>query len=183
MEQNEVAPFPVVENKQKNDKVWKIATVVASVVAVCGIGFGVYGMISANSIKSSIATKDDEIKNLNTEIDDLNAKIEELESQIEEQPIEYDDDWNEEDEELDVEPTVDRNLTADVQNGVFILMDKDGKIVAKDNTKDVAEIVSCDSGTAASSSPLKCVAKSADGRNVWFTYDFESKELKSGYSD
>lgn len=182
MEQNEVAPFPVVENKQKNDKVWKIATVVASVVAVCGIGFGVYGMISANSIKSSITTKDDEIKNLNTKIEDLNAEIEELESQIEEQPIEYDD-WDEDGEESEVESTVDRNLTADVQNGVFILMDKDGKIVAKDNTKDVAEIVSCDSGTATSSSPLKCVAKSADGRNVWFTYDFESKELKSGYSD
>jgi outer membrane murein-binding lipoprotein Lpp len=170
----------VVESKQKDDKVWKISTLVASFIAICGIGFGIYGVISTNSIKTSVVEKDNKINDLNTEIENLNSKIEELESQTEEQPIEYEA-WDEEDEEPDAEPTVDRNLTADVQNGVFILMDKNGKIVAKDNSKNLVEMVSCDSGTAGSSSILKCTAKDEEGKDVWFTYDFESKELKSGY--
>lgn len=45
MEQGATAAMPVIDSGEKKDeKGWKIATVIASVVAVCGIGFGVYGM-------------------------------------------------------------------------------------------------------------------------------------------
>lgn len=60
MEQNveNVAPVaPALNNKQKSGKGLKITTAVACVVAACGIGFGVYGMVQG-------AQKDDRISDL-----------------------------------------------------------------------------------------------------------------------
>ena len=60
MEQNVDASAPVtpvVENKQKGGNGLKIATAIACVVAVCGIGFGVYGMMQSSQ-------KDDQISDL-----------------------------------------------------------------------------------------------------------------------
>ena len=59
---------PVVENKQKSGNGLKIATAIACIVAVCGIGFGVYGMIQSFQ-------KDNQISNLNTQIKDLKESI------------------------------------------------------------------------------------------------------------
>ena len=53
---------PIVENKQKGGNELKIATAVACIVAVCGIGFGVYGMIQSSD-------KDNQISNLKTQIE------------------------------------------------------------------------------------------------------------------
>ena len=50
MEQDATAAIPVIDSGEKKDgKGWKIATVIASVVAVCGVGFGVYGMMQDKS--------------------------------------------------------------------------------------------------------------------------------------
>ncbi len=64
MEQNAdtgVPVAPIAENKQKSGNGLKIATAIACVVAVCGIGFGVYGMIQS-------AQKDGQISNLKAQI-------------------------------------------------------------------------------------------------------------------
>ena len=71
MEQNADAGAsmaPTVDNKQKGGNGLKIATAIACVVAVCGIGFGVYGMIQSFQ-------KDNQISNLNTQIKDLKESI------------------------------------------------------------------------------------------------------------
>ena len=74
--------MPVVDNKQKNSNGLKIATVIACVVAVCGIGFGVYGMIQSSTS--------------NTEIENLKNKItEQEESTKEEQSISKQDELSE----------------------------------------------------------------------------------------
>jgi hypothetical protein len=52
---------PVVENKQKSGNGLKIATAITCVVAVCGIGFGVYGMMQSSQ-------KDNQISDLRTQI-------------------------------------------------------------------------------------------------------------------
>lgn len=65
MEQNVEAGVPVVpviENKQKSGNGLKIATAIACVVAVCGVGFGVYGMIKSSD-------KDNQISDLKTQIE------------------------------------------------------------------------------------------------------------------
>ena len=53
---------PVVENKQKSGNGLKIATAIACIVAVCGIGFGVYGMMQSSQ-------KDSQISDLKTQVD------------------------------------------------------------------------------------------------------------------
>ena len=56
MEQDTTAAIPVIDNgKQKDGKGWKIATAIAFVVAVCGIGFGVYGMMQSSQKDSQIS--------------------------------------------------------------------------------------------------------------------------------
>lgn len=67
MEQNAGAGVPVVpmvENKQKSGNGLKIATVIACVVAVCGIGFGVYGVMR-------VSEKDNQISDLKTQIEEF----------------------------------------------------------------------------------------------------------------
>lgn len=75
MEQNTTATIPVMDSgKQKGGKGWKIATVIASVVAVCGIGFGVYGILQSSQ-------KDSQISDLKVQVEDSNGKITILETE------------------------------------------------------------------------------------------------------
>ena len=63
MEQDTTTTMPVMDSgKQKDGKGWKIATAIASIVAVCGIGFGVYGMIQSSQKDSQISDLKVQIK-------------------------------------------------------------------------------------------------------------------------
>ncbi len=70
---NTEAPMiPGVNDKQKSSNGPKIATTIACVVAICGIGFGIYGMMQSfqkdnliSDLKSQIASKADESNNTN----------------------------------------------------------------------------------------------------------------------
>ena len=76
MEQNVDASAPVtpvVENKQKGGNGLKIATAIACVVAVCGIGFGVYGMMQSSQ-------KDDQISDLKVQIKEADGTITTIEA-------------------------------------------------------------------------------------------------------
>ena len=73
MEQNTSAATPMDSGKQSNGKGLKIATVIASVIAVCGIGFGVYGMVQSSQ-------KDSQISDLKVQIEDSTGKITTLET-------------------------------------------------------------------------------------------------------
>ena len=67
MEQNTDAGVPVVtmaDNKQNNGNGLKIVTAIACAIAVCGIGFGVYGMMRSSD-------KDGQISDLKTRIEKL----------------------------------------------------------------------------------------------------------------
>ena len=74
MEQNTPAAMPVMDSsKQSNGKGLKIATAIASVVAVCGIGFGVYGMIQGSQ-------KDNQISDLKVQIKEDDGTITTIET-------------------------------------------------------------------------------------------------------
>ena len=78
MEQNDDTGAPmmsVVDDKKKNGNGLKIATAIACVVAICGVGFGVYGMMQS-------AQKDSQISDLKVEVNDKLVKINELETKI-----------------------------------------------------------------------------------------------------
>ena len=62
MNQDTTVTTPAMDSgKQKDGKGWKLATAIASILAVCGIGFGIYGM--TQSIQ-----KDDQITNLKMQL-------------------------------------------------------------------------------------------------------------------
>lgn len=71
MEQNQTASMsvPNIENeRQKNGNGYRIAVAITSVLAVCGIGFGVYGMIQSRK-------KDSQISDLKVLIQDSNGTV------------------------------------------------------------------------------------------------------------
>ena len=72
---NMAAPSTVVDNKPKDSKGLKIATAIACIFGICGIGFGVYGVMQG-------LEKDNQISNLKAEVNSKSAKIQELETTI-----------------------------------------------------------------------------------------------------
>lgn len=71
MEQNANtgAPMtPVVDNKQKSGNGLKIATAIACIAAICGIGFGVYGIMQ-------VSEKDSQISNLKAQVEELEERV------------------------------------------------------------------------------------------------------------
>ena len=74
MEQDTSVATPVANNNKKNkEKTWKIIAIVTSVLAICGIGFGIYGMTQSSQ-------KERRISDLETQIDGLNNKSSSLET-------------------------------------------------------------------------------------------------------
>ncbi len=67
------APTAMDTGKGKSNKGLIVATAITSVLAVCGIGFGVFGMIQS-------AQKDDQISDLKVQIKDSDGTITEIET-------------------------------------------------------------------------------------------------------
>ena len=69
-EQSPVPPITQIETPKTN-KGWKLATIITSVVALCGIGFGVYEMIqkdkTTSDLKVQIENKDGSVTELDTD--------------------------------------------------------------------------------------------------------------------
>ena len=162
---------------QKKNTGLIVGMVICAVLAVGGIGFGIYGMVEANSAKDIIVTKDTEISNLTGQLDSLNVKIDELESEVNAQQ----DSSNQEtqtDKKQDISIVDDGNLTPGIENGVFVFKNSEGAIVMQDNEiRNVSYIIACDGNATG-----KCTAKTSDGKSVWFVFDLDNKEIKSGYS-
>ena len=76
MEQNADTGTPVtptMDDKQKSGNGLKIATTIACVIAVCGIGFGIYGMMQSFQ-------KDNQISDLKVQVESKDGTIAELET-------------------------------------------------------------------------------------------------------
>ena len=82
MEQNANTTTPVIDKgNQKNKNGLKIATVIVSIVAVCGIGFGIWAALDANSQKSQIDSLKQQNTILQEQITELTAKLNEKTSE------------------------------------------------------------------------------------------------------
>ena len=73
MQQSIDAKTPAVDNQQKSGNGLKIATAIACVVAVCGIGFGIYGMMQSSQ-------KDGQISDLKVQIKEADGTITTIET-------------------------------------------------------------------------------------------------------
>ena len=72
MEQNSDTSAPIApvaeNNKQNGSSGLKIATIIACIVAVCGIGFGVYGVVQSSQKDNQISVLKNQINSLNDEL-------------------------------------------------------------------------------------------------------------------
>ena len=78
MEQNAdtgVPVAPMAENKQKSGNGLKIATAIACIMAVCGIGFGVYGIMQSSQ-------KDKQVSDLKAQISNAVASTDNIEQSV-----------------------------------------------------------------------------------------------------
>ncbi len=99
------ATAPVVDNKKPNDvKKWVIIAAVACLVAVCGIGFGIYGMVQStqkdaqiSDLRNKIARDD---KNT-TQLDSREEKEEQEEKEDKEEEKEKEKEKEKEEERAD----------------------------------------------------------------------------------
>ena len=96
MEQDTTAAMPVMDgNKQKNEKGWKIATIVASVVAVCGIGFGVYGVSQISDLKAQVDDANKTIDSLNASLNSIHSGDGNIDNQLVDNSANLDFDFDE----------------------------------------------------------------------------------------
>ncbi|MBR3172881.1 hypothetical protein IKF21_03185 [Candidatus Saccharibacteria bacterium] len=167
MEQNSdngVPVAPMVENKQKSGNGLKIAAAIACIVAVCGIGFGIYGMIQSSQ-------KDTQISDLKVEINDRSTKIEELETEV--------SDLNNKIEEVAIDTetitTTDTDVIGQVTGNdnsetAAILL---GAILDKNDSRTVFKVGDC----TADGPSVKCPA-TVDGKNALISYNSNDSMLR-----
>ncbi len=77
MEQNtntEKTIMSGVGSKQRNESGLKVVTAIASIAAVCGIGFGIYGMMQSSQ-------KENQISDLEVQVNNFNSRINTLETE------------------------------------------------------------------------------------------------------
>lgn len=168
MEQNAdslSAVSPVVDNKPKGGNGLKIVAIVASVVAVCGIGFGVYGMMQSYE-------KDSQISDLKVEINDKIIKIEEFETKI--------SDLNNKIEEVDTDTeTITSDTTGQETSNndgkTTILL---GEMLDKNDSRTVFKIGDC----TADGPSVKCPV-TVNGKDALISYNSTDSILRLSLSN
>ncbi|MBR2803407.1 hypothetical protein IKE19_02455 [Candidatus Saccharibacteria bacterium] len=156
---------PVAENKQKGGNGLKITTAIACIVAICGIGFGVYGMMQSYE-------KDSQISDLKVEINDKIIKIEEFETKI--------SDLNNKIEEVDTDTeTITSDTTGQETSNddgkTTILL---GEMLDKNDNRTVFKIGDC----TADGPSVKCPV-TVNGKDALISYNSTDSILRLSLSN
>lgn len=135
--------------------------IIFAVLAVAGIGFGVWSMLDKNQ---QVDTLNQQIKTLRAQNDELQEQIDTLSEQIVSPDV---------DEILPPEPS-----TAEVvvEENMFTIKTTDGDVYYQDEEHPIEEIISCESDKA---TPLilTCIAKTANGEAT-FIYNYEERSIE-----
>lgn len=153
-------PAQAVKPKKKNNGML-LGMICLAILAIAGIGFGVWTMLDKNQQVDTLNKQIDTLKKQNS---DLMAQIEELQT-----PPSSTDFY-------EILPPEWGTATAVVENNFFTIKNADGEVYMQDEENPIVEIVSCDSGTAAPT-PMTCIVKTANGE-AKFIYDFDEHSLE-----
>lgn len=167
VEERPVAPAPApveparVEKPKKSNTGMLLGMIFLAIVAIAGVGFGVWTMLDKNQQVGTLNEQIDSLKNQNS---DLRSQIEDLQQQSNSTDF------------YEILPPEWGTATAVVENNFFTIKNAKGEVYLQDEENPVVEIISCDSGTAAPT-PMTCIVKTANGE-AKFIYDFDEHSLE-----
>lgn len=157
---------------KKAGKGMMLGLVFCILLAAGGIAFGVWTMMDSKSQKDSL---NEQISTLRAQNNTLQSTIDELQAEIKEYQNNKSKNENQVDI-VDVELPEPGEAQTEIIEGVFYVKNQMGDIVAKDDSAEFIEIVTCDSGTADASAPLVCDVMTATGEGK-FIYNYEDGTL------
>ena len=174
MENKPVAAEPVKNDISFTDKPKKnngmiYGMILLAILAIGGIGFGVWAMMDGNAQKDALNSQISALKAQNNELSNKVTELEDTISNLTSTNEGTNDGSN-------VTLPSWGEVKAEIVDGVFYIKTQNGETVKQDDTAIYAEIVSCDSGTAEAPSPLKCSVTTTEGSGA-FVYNFEDGSL------
>lgn len=151
-----------------------IAVVLFAVIAAAGVGFGVWMMMDGSNKETEYNKTIDGLKKQNSDLLDQVAELNEQINALKAAANNSNNNGGGSITPTPVEPTPIVKVTADVVDGVFMVKDENGDLLAQDDARSVNEIVSCETDSATGS--LKCVVATSEGRGE-YNYDAQNKTL------
>lgn len=146
--------------KDKKNNGMLIGLILCIVIAICGIGFGIWAMMDGNSRVDGLNTQIKALQGQNVSLSDKVAELEEELSNI----TSGNKEWAE----------------TELVDGVFYIKNANGDVIAQSEGVDVEEIVSCEGSS--DDTVLKCIVNTAEGEG-WFLYDIYGDSLVSSFDN
>lgn len=166
--ENMMATVPA---SKKGGKGSLIAMVFFAILAVGGVGFGVWSMMDKDSQVDALNKTVSDLKGKNNElemqIETLNDTITNLRNEIANNSNNSGNNDNNQNNNVPPEEDKSSNIVADYSDDGFYLKDGNGNVLAHDNGRVVTGIISCENGTAEESSTLKCVVMTLEGEGFY----------------
>lgn len=154
-------------NAQKKGKGMLYGMVLLGVLAVGGIGFGVWTMMDGKAQKETLSSQ---VSTLKTQNEELTNKVAELEGIIQE--------YENKEKSGTGETAAWSSENVEIVDGAFFVKDNKGEIVAQSEVAVITEVVSCE--YLEESTALKCTVTTADGEG-WFQYNTVDGVLTSSF--
>ena len=155
------------ENTPKKSNGMLIGLILCLILAIGGIGFGVWAMMDGNQQKEQ----------LNSQISSLKQQNNTLEDKITELQAEVDSYKNASADVYEILPPEWGEAEAVIVDNKFTIKNGKGEIYMQWDEQEVNEIVSCDSGTSENQLPMTCVVKTPNGE-AKIIYDFDEHSLE-----
>lgn len=149
------------DGKKKKNQWSIIALIICVLLAIGGIGFGIYTVVDSNN----------KVNELNKKVNSLQEENNTLKEQINSQSAGNGG-------QIEV-----RNWSStEIQNGVFSVLDDSGNVIVQSdaNGPNVTEIYSCESSSE--DTILTCMVNTSDGEG-WFLYDVYGDSLASSFDE
>ena len=150
-----------VNNRNNKKQLVVLALVLCLLLAIGGIGFGIWAMMDSNKKDGEISSLRSQNADLSEQVANLNAEVEEL-SEVKEVLV----------------PT--SWASTELIDGNFCVLGDDGQVIVRSDIAGlvVNEITACES--SAEDTILTCTVNTSEGEG-WFLYDAYSSSLTSSF--
>lgn len=167
-----------VEGEKKKNQAMMFALVICLLLAVGGVGFGIWAMFSGNERADELSAKVTTLQNQNAELTEQITKLNPESGDI--------DGTNGAGTTEDIENQASLEArywaSTEVRDGIFYVLDAEGNVIVQSNATGpvVNEIEACESSS--DNTILTCTVNTTDG-DGWFLYDVYGDSLGSSFDE